>query len=49
MLWTVSAGALVVVALLARRFWRRHPRPFNAGHVSENWLAEQKARKELWP
>lgn len=49
MWWSLSAGALVMVALLARRYLRRAPREFSAGHVSESWLAEQKARKEAWP
>ena len=49
MWWTLSAGALVMVALFARRYMRRPPRGFNAGQVSESWLAEQKGRKEAWP
>lgn len=47
MWWSLSAGAFVMAVLLARRYLlRRHNRSFNAGSVSENWLAEQKSRKD---
>lgn len=46
MWWSLSAGALVMVALLARRYLRRHQRPFSAGSVSDSWLAEHKGRKD---
>lgn len=50
MWWSLSAGALVMMALFAARYLRKAaPRPFDAGQVSESWLAEQKARKEIWP
>jgi hypothetical protein len=47
MWWSLSAGAVVMAVLLARRYLlRRQARSFSAGSVSENWLAEQKARKD---
>jgi hypothetical protein len=49
MWWSLSAGALLMAALLARRYLlRRPPRPFSAGSVSESWLAEQKSKKSGW-
>lgn len=48
MWWSLSAGALVMVALLARRYLRRTQRPFSAGSVSDSWLAEHKGRKDGW-
>jgi hypothetical protein len=48
MWWSLSAGALLMAALLARRYLRRSPREFTSGSVSDSWLAEQKGRKDGW-
>jgi hypothetical protein len=48
MWWSLSAGALVMIVLVARKYFKRPPREFNAGSVSDAWLAEQKGRKEGW-
>jgi hypothetical protein len=48
MWWSLSAGALVMLALFARRYLRRSQRPFSAGSVSDSWLAEHKGRKDGW-